>query len=116
MLPPTHMLGPVQMTLVLFQSPALIQGLLMTEVKMVNDEIQRFFFGYRCIGCETIHLIHDRVRREEDVYEFTRHQCDPSEIRRAVRNARHLGLERGEHIMEGMNGKWYPEKHEGYFR
>jgi hypothetical protein len=105
----SHVVAPTQMELLMYQSPALIHGLLMTQVKMADGDVQCFFFGYRCVACETVYLVHNRIRQAEDLYEFSIHQCDPSEIRRAVRNARHLGLDRGEEIMEGFNGKWWPE-------
>jgi hypothetical protein len=38
------------------------------------------------------------------LYEFSIHQCDPSEIRRAVRNARNLGRSRDEYVMEHYSG------------
>lgn len=102
--------APTQMVLTLFHSPALIHGLLMTEVRIGSRETERFFFGYRCVGCEKIYLIPSGVDRKEHLHEFMSHLCDPSEIRRAVRNARHLGLERNEYLVEnGMTGEWGAE-------
>ena len=106
----SQFVAPTQMILLMYQSPALIHGLLMTQVKMADGDVQCFFFGYRCVACETVYLVHNRIRQAEDLYEFSIHQCDPSELRRAVRNARHFGLERYERIIEGMNGKWWTEK------
>lgn len=106
---PTHYVPDTQMVLVLFESPALIYGLLMTEVKLANDKIERFFFGYRCVGCERIYLVEDHIRRVGDLHHVMRHRCDPSELRKAVRNARFVGLERGENIIEGPDGNWWAE-------
>jgi len=97
---------PTEMKLMLYTSPALIHGLLMTQVKMADGEVQCFFFGYRCVACETVYLVHSRVRMKEDLYEFTQHECDPSELRRSVRNARELGCDRNEYVWEGFNGNW----------
>jgi hypothetical protein len=105
----SQVVAPTQMELLMYQSPALIHGLLMTQVKMADGDVQCFFFGYRCVACETVYLVHNRIRQAEDLYEFSIHQCDPSEIRRAVRNARHFGRDRGEYIMEGFDDKWWPE-------
>ena len=102
----SHVVIPTQMELVLYQSPALIHGLLMTQVKIDNN-IQCFFFGYRCVACDTVFLVHDRIRMSQDLDEFTQHECDPSDLRRAVRNARDLGRSDNEYIMEGFGGKWW---------
>src|ERR1039458_2201071 len=96
-----------RMEFVLYKSPALIQGLLMTEVlSEENQEVQRYFFGYRCSTCETTFLVPQQVRREEELYQFLRHKCDPSEIRRAVRNARRFGCSDDEDVMENVRGGW----------
>jgi hypothetical protein len=107
----SQVVAPTQMELMLYSSPALIHGLLMTEVldegKSEQENrpcVERFFFGYRCVACETVYLVHDRIRQAEDLYEFSIHQCDPSEIRRAVRNARNLGRSRDEYVMEHYSG------------
>jgi hypothetical protein len=100
----SHVVAPTQMELLMYQSPALIHGLLMTQVKMADGDVQCFFFGYRCVACETVYLVHNRIRQAEDLYEFSIHQCDPSEIRRAVRNARNLGRSRDEYVMEHYSG------------
>lgn len=105
----SRIVAPTQMKLMLYQSPALIHGLLMTQVKVADDEVERFFFGYRCVACDTVYLVHNRVRMKEDLYEFTQHECDPSDLRRAVRNARDLGRSDNEYIMEGFGGKWWYE-------
>ncbi len=105
-----------EMLLVLFSSPALIDGLLMTEIKTSGEQIERTFFGYRCVGCDKIYLVHHRIQNSWDLREIENHQCDPSNLRRSVRNARHLGLEKGEHLMEGIGGRWWPERHEGHFK
>ena len=111
----------VVMEFVLYTSPAMIHGLLMTETitEYARDyilgnfepKIERFFFGYSCSQCKEIFLIPSQVRTERDVYDSLRHSCDPSDLRRAVRNAREIGRERGEVIMEGMNGRWWVENH-----
>jgi hypothetical protein len=75
----SHVAVPTEMKLMLYASPALIHGLLMTQVKTADGEVQCFFFGYRCVACETVYLVHNRVRMKEDLYEFTQHECDPSE-------------------------------------
>jgi hypothetical protein len=101
----------VCMDFVLYSSPALIQGLLMTEVLEPGDEeVRRYFFGYKCRVCKTVSLVPSHVRSDRDLWESMRHKCDSSEIRRAVRNARDLARERGEYIVEGMNGKWWTER------
>ena len=100
----SQFVAPTQMELMLYSSPALIHGLLMTQVKMADGDVQCFFFGYRCVACETVYLVHNRIRQAEDLYEFSIHQCDPSEIRRAVRNARNLGRSRDEYVMEHYSG------------
>lgn len=104
---------PTMMRFVMYSSPAIINGLLMTEV-MVPDksEVQRFFFGYRCSICETVFLVSSRPRREYEVVLEMGHPCESSELRRAVRNAREMGRERGEYIMEGPDGRWWPERHD----
>jgi len=108
----SQVVAPTQMELMLYSSPALIHGLLMTQVKMADGDVQCFFFGYCCVACETVYLVHNRIRQAEDLYEFSIHQCDPSEIRRAVRNARDLGRSDNEYIMEGFGGKWwYEDRH-----
>ena len=86
--------GQVMMDFVLFGAPALIHGLLMTEVpgesRFNEPEIVRFFFGYKCSQCQEIYLIPHHIRTEDDLYHFLRHTCDACEIRRAVINARRM--------------------------
>jgi len=107
-----------RMDLIVYESPALIHGLLMTEItteRNWNDpnkkqRIERFFFGYRCGCCREVFLIREHTQRMEELERDIGHECDPSDLRRAVRNARDMGRERGECIMEGTNGYWWPEK------
>ena len=109
---------PTRMDLVVYQSQSIINGLLMTKVIMDrnwndpnrNPRVERFFFGYRCGGCGEVFLVRNDARQVESLDRSIFHDCDPSDIRRAVRNARELARERGEYIMEGMNGERYPEK------
>jgi len=99
-----------RMELVVYHSPALIHGLLMVEVlSPFEKEVQRFFFGYRCMTCETVYLVPSQVHNEGELQHYMGHLCDPSELRRAVRNARNRGRSDGEIIMEGMGGKWWYE-------
>lgn len=108
---------PTRMDLVVYDSPALVNGLLMTEITSDNNwnfpnkdfRVERFFFGYRCGGCREVFLIHKNTRRMEDLGRDLFHDCDPSDIRMAVRNAREMGRERGEYIMEGYGGKFWTE-------
>lgn len=100
---------PSRMLLILFEAPALIDGLLMTECQIGSRQTQWYFFGYRCVGCGKIYLVDIRTRNEFDAQRYAQHQCDPSELRRATRNARYLALERGEYLMEGHNGDWWAE-------
>lgn len=117
---PIPIVSDAHMKFVIFQSPALINGLLMTEITTESalgsydrtPRIERFFFGYQCGICEEVFLVPTQVRREEDLQFTMRHPCEQSELRRAVRNARRMGLERGEHIMEGPDGRWWPERHD----
>jgi hypothetical protein len=110
------------MDLIVFPSPALVNGLLMTEVAYedrflsskgelkTRQRVERFFFGYRCGGCREVFLIRKDTR---DMFQIERdlcHDCDPSDLRRSVRNAREMARERDEYIMEGANGGWWPEK------
>lgn len=110
---------PTLMALIVYDSPALINGLLMTEItteRNWNDsdkkqKVERFFFGYRCGGCREVFLIRKDTRGMEDLNRDLHHDCDPSDLRNAIRNARDLGCERGEYIVEGFGGKWWTEFH-----
>lgn len=110
---------PTLMQLVLFQSPELIHGLLMTEVLVgsaddPHSKVERFFFGYRCSTCNTIFLVQRGVMTINELHHFLAHQCDPSDFRRAVRQARDIAREEDEHIMQSSDGRWWPEKDEDY--
>jgi hypothetical protein len=118
---------PTRMDLIVYSSPAIINGLLMTEITSESNwndpnkrqKVERFFFGYRCAGCQEVFLIRKEARRMEHIERDIRHECDPSDIRRAVRNAREMGRDRDEYIMEGFDGRWWPEMRDrkiGYIR
>lgn len=82
----------------------------MTEVLSPTDRVERYFFGYKCIGCEIMILLGSSVRQAMDLSDYIRHTCDTSELRRAVRGARYMALEKGEHLMEDARGGWGVEK------
>lgn len=94
------------MEFVLFSAPAIIHGLLMTEVlgeaRFNESDVVRFFFGYKCRTCQEVHLVPQQVRCEGDLYEWMRHKCDPSELRRSIRRARQLGCSEDEFVVEGF--------------
>lgn len=109
---------PTRMDLIVYESPALIRGLLMTEItteRNWNDpnkkqRIERFFFGYRCGCCREVFLIQKHTHSVDMLDRDIVHDCDPSDLRRAVRNAQEMGREKDEYIMTGHNGYWWPEK------
>lgn len=57
-----------------------------------------------------IFLVPKDVRNWQDLHDSLRHLCDSSDFRRAVRNARDMAREEDEHIIEGFDGRWWPEK------
>lgn len=109
---------PTRMDLIVYESPAIINGLLMTEITLPRDyggpnrmdRVERFFFGYRCGGCREVFLIRDHTRSMEELDRDIGHECDPSDIRKAVRNARDMGCGRNEYIRESFRGKFWHEE------
>lgn len=115
-----------RMDLIVYESPSMISGLLMTEALLEENwygqneiwgnrtkkhRVVKSFFGYRCGGCRDVFLVHKDARRIEDLDRDLVHECDPSDFRRAVRNARDMARERGEYIMEGLNGEFHPVRY-----
>ena len=109
---------PTRMDLIVYPSPGMVAGLLMTETTHARGwypesnqpPTEMWFFGYRCSGCHQVFLITKNTRRLEEIERDIYHECDPSDLRRAVRNARELARDRGEFFMEGSNGAWWPER------
>ncbi|CAN5950991.1 unnamed protein product [Sphagnum jensenii] len=94
------------MEFVLFSAPSLIHGLLMTEVlgeaRFNEPDVVRFFFGYKCRTCQEVHLVPQQVRCQDNLYEWMRHKCDPSELRRSIRRARQLGCSEDEFVVDNF--------------
>jgi hypothetical protein len=78
------------MELVVYTSPDPIHRLLMTDVIMADDRIERYFFGYKCKTCEEVYLVPDSVHSENDLLDWMRHVCDSCQITRTIRRARRM--------------------------